>query len=219
MAKLKFKNPKTGLWEEAGGTTYTAGTGINISSDNVISVTDGGGGGDVTAAGNNTFTGTNTFKNESNFESKVNIDDGITLIPKNVDTENTFSISVDENEGRIAAIRTLTTGGIAPKNISFAGSVLKELGTPVANTDAANKKYVDDHAIGNVTASATSIDSSEPATATATTSGNDISFAFGIPKGAKGDPGNDYVLTDVDKSEIAALVLAQIPNGDEVAYG
>ena len=38
-------------------------------------------------------------------------------------------------------------------------------------------------------------------------------------KGEKGDPGSDYVLTDADKSEIAALVLAQIPDGDEVAYG
>ena len=37
--------------------------------------------------------------------------------------------------------------------------------------------------------------------------------------GAKGDPGTDYVLTSADKSEIAALVLADIPNGDEVAYG
>lgn len=38
-------------------------------------------------------------------------------------------------------------------------------------------------------------------------------------KGDKGDPGSDYVLTDADKSEIAALVLAQIPDGDEAAYG
>ena len=37
--------------------------------------------------------------------------------------------------------------------------------------------------------------------------------------GAKGDPGDDYVLTSADKAEIAALVLAEIPNGDEVAYG
>ena len=37
--------------------------------------------------------------------------------------------------------------------------------------------------------------------------------------GAKGDPGDDYVLTSADKSEIAELVLAEIPNGDEVAYG
>ena len=38
-------------------------------------------------------------------------------------------------------------------------------------------------------------------------------------KGDTGEPGSDYVLTDADKSEIAALVLAQIPDGDEVAYG
>lgn len=31
--------------------------------------------------------------------------------------------------------------------------------------------------------------------------------------------GTDYVLTDADKAEIVALVLAEIPNGDEVAYG
>ena len=31
--------------------------------------------------------------------------------------------------------------------------------------------------------------------------------------------GTDYVLTAADKEEIAALVLAEIPNGDEVAYG
>lgn len=31
--------------------------------------------------------------------------------------------------------------------------------------------------------------------------------------------GEDYVLTETDQSEIAALVLAQIPDGDEVSYG
>lgn len=31
--------------------------------------------------------------------------------------------------------------------------------------------------------------------------------------------GTDYVLTSADKAEIAGLVLAEIPNGDEVAYG
>ena len=46
-------------------------------------------------------------------------------------------------------------------------------------------------------------------------------------KGEKGDKGADGktpvkgvdYFTDADKSEIAALVLAQIPDGDEVAYG
>lgn len=40
----------------------TAGSGITINADNVISATGGGGGtGDVSAAGDNTFTGENTF--------------------------------------------------------------------------------------------------------------------------------------------------------------
>lgn len=40
----------------------TAGSGITIDADNVISATGGGGGtGDVSAAGDNTFTGENTF--------------------------------------------------------------------------------------------------------------------------------------------------------------
>lgn len=83
---------------------------------------------------------------------------------------------------------------------------------------AGNTNKALDNKVGkdNVTASATSIDASEPANATVTKSGNDLVFTFGIPKGV---PGNDYVLTDADKSEIAALVLAQIPDGDEVAYG
>ena len=38
------------------------------------------------------------------------------------------------------------------------------------------------------------------------------------PAGEKGDPGADYVLTEADKSEIANLVLASIPIGDEVSY-
>ena len=38
------------------------------------------------------------------------------------------------------------------------------------------------------------------------------------PKGDPGAPGENYVLTEVDKSEIANLVLASIPIGDEVSY-
>ena len=38
------------------------------------------------------------------------------------------------------------------------------------------------------------------------------------PKGDPGAPGEDYVLTEADKSEIANLVLASIPIGDEVSY-
>lgn len=46
----------------------TAGSGITIDADNVISATGGGGGGtgDVSAAGDNTFTGKNTFNGAVN---------------------------------------------------------------------------------------------------------------------------------------------------------
>ena len=37
--------------------------------------------------------------------------------------------------------------------------------------------------------------------------------------GKDGAPGSDYTLTADDKQEIAALVLAALPDGDEVAYG
>ena len=37
-------------------------------------------------------------------------------------------------------------------------------------------------------------------------------------KGVKGDPGNDYVLTDTDKSEIANIAIDNIADGDEVKY-
>lgn len=42
------------------------------------------------------------------------------------------------------------------------------------------------------------------------------------PQGEQGPPGpkgDSYVLTDADKEDIAAMVLAMIPDGDEVAYG
>lgn len=35
----------------------------------------------------------------------------------------------------------------------------------------------------------------------------------------KGDKGDTYTLTAADKQEIAELVLAQLPDGDEVSYG
>ena len=38
------------------------------------------------------------------------------------------------------------------------------------------------------------------------------------PKGDKGDKGDNYTLTSNDKTEIANLVLASLPNGNEVFY-
>ena len=34
----------------------------------------------------------------------------------------------------------------------------------------------------------------------------------------KGEPGDPYTLTQADKTEIVELVLAALPNGDEVYY-
>ena len=36
--------------------------------------------------------------------------------------------------------------------------------------------------------------------------------------GEQGEPGTDYVLTEEDKQEIANLVLALIPSGEDVSY-
>lgn len=38
-------------------------------------------------------------------------------------------------------------------------------------------------------------------------------------KGDKGDPGQDYVLTDQDKSDIADIVLGELPTTQGVQYG
>ena len=41
---------------------------------------------------------------------------------------------------------------------------------------------------------------------------------FTIPKGEPGENGQDYVLTDADKQEIAQLVLAALPAAEEVSF-
>lgn len=89
-------------------------------------------------------------------------------------------------------------------------------------------------AYGRLTAATAEAASGDTAAVTVTEGESALHFAFTLPRGEKGkdgapgekgdkgdtgDPGSDYVLTDADKSEIAALVLAQIPDGDEVAYG
>lgn len=97
-------------------------------------------------------------------------------------------------------------------------------------------------AYGRLTAATAEAASGDTAAVTVTEGESALHFAFALPRGEKGkdgapgkdgadgkpgekgdkgdtgDPGSDYVLTDADKSEIAALVLAQIPDGDEVAY-
>lgn len=36
--------------------------------------------------------------------------------------------------------------------------------------------------------------------------------------GRDGENGKDYVLTDTDKTDIANIVIASLPNGEEVSY-
>ena len=133
---------------------------------------------------------TNDFTNED--KAKV---DAIPADPKYTDTTYTAGegIFIDDTNTIYADITATGNNNFTGAN-TFNGKVVVTT-APTADNDVATKKYVDDHAdggsatIGNVTATATSIDSSKPATATATTSGNDISFAFGIPKGATGPQG------------------------------
>ena len=69
---------------------------------------------------------------------------------------------------------------------------------------------------GTPAASASTLLPTDSATASVTASGPDtakvFSFSFGIPKGDKGDQGDDYVLTSTDKHEIAGIV------GEEIDY-
>lgn len=39
-----------------------------------------------------------------------------------------------------------------------------------------------------------------------------------VPKGDKGDKGDDYVLTEADKTEIAQRVLASLPVAEGVGF-
>ena len=67
---------------------------------------------------------------------------------------------------------------------------------------------------GTPAASASTLLPTDSATASVTASGPDtakvFSFSFGIPKGDKGDQGDDYVLTSTDKHEIAGIVEEEI---------
>lgn len=158
MAKLKFKNPKTGLWEEVGNTTYTAGTGISISNTNVISATNTG---DVTAAGDNYFTGVNSFS------ETVGLDGGITVGTTGIECDGPINLKAIQVTARyIGGLVTPTSddyaankkyvddglklkAGLSTDNTftganTFSGKVTVST-APTADTDVATKKYVDNN--------------------------------------------------------------------------
>lgn len=174
---------------------YADGKGY-LNKKRILVEGDAGGGGDVTTAGNNVFTGTNEFQNPTTFISEITI-------------------------GSLDNIHFTPDSALIGGQATFTGPVYVEW-TPDSDTSAVNKKYVDDHAIKNVTATATSIDSSKPATATATINGNDISFAFGIPKGATGNSGVYLGTTTPTDPNVMIWVNPSgmiIEDGTEVAYG
>ena len=137
-------------------TTYTAGEGIAISDTNVISAT----GRDVTAAGDNTFTGINKFHNAVYLENGVNLENtdlviesgevglepshGVSMVYYGVNGDH-YKLSMKPDTH--ASIITSTFGyegeTPTPLDVSFGGSKLLNIGTPTADTDAANKAYVE----------------------------------------------------------------------------
>ena len=105
------------------------------------------------------------------------------------------------------------------------------------HTKLQNRDAADQHPMSAITGLASALEGKQPA-GEYLTPGNlqsatvaalaqaKASGEFDGAKGDKGDPGNDYVITDADKAEIAAAILADgiqaefmnIPDGTEVAY-
>ena len=89
------------------------------------------------------------------------------------------------------------------------------------------KDYHDSNSSGSSGSDGNGIKSMVQTTKSTTSSGANVwtatmddgtTYTFTVYNGAKGDAGDNYTLTDTDKSEIASLVLAQITDGDEVSY-
>lgn len=118
-------------------TTYTAGTGINITN-NIISATGGTSTGDVTAAGNNTFTGQNTFEDETSFSGSVHISD-LDVNGRTDLAETNFYGDVTFSPQASVKIQT---------QLDMTSYKIVNLSTPESNLDAVNKEYVDNNIAG-----------------------------------------------------------------------
>lgn len=46
----------------------------------------------------------------------------------------------------------------------------------------------------------------------------DANSAWQTIAAIQGEPGKDYILTDTDKTDIANIVIASLPNSEEVSY-
>lgn len=98
----------------------------------------GGGSGDVTAAGDNTFTGTNTFNKgiTVNGYSLFSANTIVNSLLVNESLNISDGIALDANSAQFNTDTTFNGGIIANSYITAP--------TPVDDTDAATKKYVDD---------------------------------------------------------------------------
>lgn len=103
--------PATGVvWEGNAKTAtklVTARTinGVPFDGTKDITIEAGGGGGDVTAAGNNAFTGLNTFANETTFGNELNVWDSLTT------QSSTGRINIGRISGANGAYITGESGG------------------------------------------------------------------------------------------------------------
>lgn len=109
----------------------------------------GGGSGDVTAAGDNTFTGSNTFQKPVKVSTPVEDGDAATKVYVD-DVRQTLNDDIDElgnglNDLDSEAVKKTGDQTIAGVK-TFSSS--PQVPEPTKNTDAATKKYVDDHSGG-----------------------------------------------------------------------
>lgn len=167
------------------GTAYVNGKKILVEGD-------AGGGGGVTANGNNTFTGRNTFTKPTNFE-------GITVSSFNLGESITFY----ENKADFLAAKVT-------------------IAEPTADNNPATKKYVDDHAGGggtqitSVSADAITLSYYESATANVNFTNGNMHFTFGIPQG---EPYENPCLiegTPINMADGTTKLIENIKQGDLV---
>lgn len=167
----------TGTTAAASVTTDGPDTAKNMHFAFTIPTGGGGGGtGDVTAAGNNTFSGTNNFTGRVDFESSVYLGD-----KTNVSTPTS-----NENATNKLYVDTLA-------------------GTTQSTAETNAKNYTDEQIAGAIgVGDTTTLEPGNNATVTETVVGGVHKFSFGIPKGekgtdgAKGDAGPAGPYTDIE---------------------